>query len=583
MKPQFVLGSPVLLAALVLAALPGAAQDAGQEASADEAIEQVLVTAQRVEESVQDVPIAVTALTDSMLQDRQVINTSDLQLNAPNVSFSATNFGGSSFSIRGIGNLVIGRTGESGVSFHVNEIAMPTNLNAIEFFDMERVEILRGPQGTLFGRNDTGGAVNFVTKMPDADSVNGFVDAQAGTHAHKRLKGAVNLPFGNRVALRIAGFQLDRDGYTENLAFGQTDGNGNTLPGIDDDVDGRDILAWRTTLSWQVTEDINAWVMYSRFEEDDDRARITNQVCVRNPLPTTCCLPDEFGWQQPHLGAIFAGAAGALRPGVDGSSSSLYDFPRPDLDGFRQMHTDFEPVFQNDEATVAFGLEAELGDFTASVIGASAKLDYLSQQDYQMDVGASLAATPFNPTGTWPVSRPAGGAGAEWQSETCNMADGTSGLLGGCVQPTQMNRVFAFDQLDSAIEFDTVEAKVRSNFDGQFNFLIGASQYEGRNYGGYYVLANTLDLVTSYGSPALGAPPLYPGFFYNTNDPDAGGSVQDGTAIFGELYFDVSEKLTLTAGLRYNEDNKETSDTSVLFNSADANTALGGLLGPNPI
>ncbi len=583
MKLPFVLRSALPLAAAALSAVHVAAQ----EEASSEAIEQVLVTAQRVEESVQDVPIAVTALTSSMLEDRQVINTSDLQLNAPNVSFSATNFGGSSFSIRGIGNLVIGRTGESGVSFHVNEIAMPTNLNAIEFFDMERVEILRGPQGTLFGRNATGGAVNFVTKMPDAESVNGFVDAQAGSHAHKRIKGAVNLPFGNRVALRIAGFQLDRDGYTENVAFGQTDANGNALPGIDDDIDGRDILAYRSTLSWQITEDVNAWVMYSRFEEDDDRARITNQVCVRNPLPTSGCLADEFGWQQPHLGAttagIFAGAAGALPAGVDGASSSLYHFPRPDLDGFRQMHTDFEPVYQNNEVAFAFGAEAELGDFTASVIGARAKLDYRSQQDYQMDVGATLAATPFNPSGTWPVSRPAGGAGAEWQPGPCNMADGTSGLLGGCAQPTQMNRVFAFDQLDYSIEFDTLEAKVRSNFDGQFNFLLGASQYEGTNYGGYYVLANTLDLVTSYGSPALGAPPLYPGFFYNTSNPENGGTQQDGTAVFGELYFDVSDKLTLTAGLRFNEDNKETSDTSVLFNSADANAALGGLLGSGPI
>ena len=79
-------------------------------------MEELIVTAQRVAESIQDVPIAVTALTDDMLADRQIINPSDLQLNTPNVSFSATNFGGSNLSIRGIGQLVISRSGrERGV------------------------------------------------------------------------------------------------------------------------------------------------------------------------------------------------------------------------------------------------------------------------------------------------------------------------------------------------------------------------------------------------------------------------------------------------------------------------------------
>ena len=112
-------------------------------------IEEVIVTAQRTAESIQDVPISVTALTGEMLEIKGIVTPSDLQMTAPNISFTPTNFGGSSMSIRGIGNLVIAGGGESGVSTHVDEIAVSTNLNAIEFFDMQRVEILRGPQGTL--------------------------------------------------------------------------------------------------------------------------------------------------------------------------------------------------------------------------------------------------------------------------------------------------------------------------------------------------------------------------------------------------------------------------------------------------
>ena len=562
-----------------------AAMPAHPEEEAAGAIEELIVTAQRIAENVQQVPIAVTALGGSALEDQQVINPSDLQLNAPNVSFTATNFGGSSFSIRGIGNLVVGRTGESGVSLHLNEIAVPTNLNSIEFFDMERVEILRGPQGTLFGRNATGGAINFVTKKPNADGLEGFVDVELGDYAHRRFKGAVNLPLIEGAALRIAGYQLNRDGYIENLAYGQTDSAGNTLPGIDDDVDGRDILALRATLGWDLSDRASAWLLYSRFEEEDDRVRITNQVCARNPLPTTGCLPDAFGWQQPHLGAttagIFAGLAGALPIGADGSNPALYDYPRPRINGFRQMHTDFEPVFNDNEKLWAFGAEYNFDSLQLSAIGARRYGEYLSRQDYQMDVGASLGPTPANPSGAWPVSEPAGGAGAEWLSETCNLVAGTSGVPGGCILGVQQNRVFAYDQQDSKNRAWTVEAKLRSTFDGPFDFLLGVSKSGSSNHGGYYVLANTLDLAT-VAPPAVFPAPLYPGFFYNSNNP-AGGAHSKSWAAFGEAYYDLSDRLTFTAGLRINRDEKSTSDSSALLNAADASAALGGILGPTPI
>ena len=551
------------------------------------AIEEIVVTAQRTQESIQDVPIAVTALTGTMLEDRQVITPSDLQMNAPSVSFTATNFGNSSFSIRGIGRLVISGTGEAGVSTHMNEIAVATNLNTIEFFDLERVEILRGPQGTLYGRNATGGAINFVTALPDFDKTGGFVDFEAGDYNHTRVKAVLNIPFGDTAGLRLGGFKLDRDGYVENIAYGQTDANGNTIDGIDDDIDGRDITALRATFRWQPTERADFWVQYNRFRENDDRARITNQVCVRNILPTWGCLPDEFGFDKPHLGAttggIFAALAGALPPGVDGANPAMYAFPRPPMDDFRDMHTDYEPVFEDKEDLWTAGLSYELDSFLLNLSGAYQTRDFLSRQDYLMDVGATMAPTPLNPQGLWPTSEPAGlAAGSDWTSDQCNLLDGTTGIFGGCIMPVDQTRVFAFDQADQDAEYWTAEARVQSTLDGPFNFQLGGSLYDSTTHGDYYVLANTLDLVSLYGSPLLGFPPLYPGYFNNTTDP-GGGVLQDGWAVFGEAYFDVSDSVKITAGLRYNEDNKEVNDTSVLFNSINANAALGGLFGPNPI
>ena len=575
-----------ILAVGVAAALAGVAvgqePEEPEEPAATGPIEELLVTAQRVEESVQDVPIAVTALTEEMLVDRQVITPSDLQLNTPNAAFTATNFGGSSFSIRGIGNLVIGRTGEPGVSAHLNEIAVPNNLNATEFFDMERIEVLRGPQGTLFGRNATGGVINFITRKPELGVANGFVDLETGAYGHVRWKGALNVPAGERFAARLAAFQLRRDGYVENVAYGQLDGNGNPVGGIDDDVDGRNIRAWRASFAWTPTDRLRAWFLYSGFEENDDRVRISNQVCVRNPLPTTGCLPNEFGFETPHLGAttagIFAGLAGALPLGAP---VGTYPVPRPTIRGFREMHTDFEPVFDQKEHLWALGMSYEFEKIDVNIVGARRTSDYLSRQDYSMDVNALLRPTTGNPSGAWPVSEPAGRAGAEWRDDDCNINAGTSGVRGGCVLGSAaQNRVFAYDQLDDISEFWTVEAKVRTLFDGPYNFLFGVSVHEAMSHGGYYVLANTLDLVT-IAPPAVFPGALYPGFFFNSNNPDHGAS-SEALSMFGEFYYDFSDRLKLTAGLRLNNDDKSTSDTSALANAIDVNGALGGLITGGP-
>ncbi|MFT7221913.1 MAG: iron complex outermembrane receptor protein, partial [Candidatus Azotimanducaceae bacterium] len=184
--------------------------------AASNQIEEVTVTAQRTAESIQDVPIAVTALTGQMLLDKQVVTVSDLQMNAPNVSFTNTNFGSNSLSIRGIGRLLTAATGDAGVSVHTNEISIGPNLNSSEFYDMERVEILRGPQGTLYGKNATGGVVNFVTVKPTFDGVNGFLDVEVGDYNNQRVKGAVNIPIADNFAVRVAGMMLQRDGYSKN-------------------------------------------------------------------------------------------------------------------------------------------------------------------------------------------------------------------------------------------------------------------------------------------------------------------------------------------------------------------------------
>ncbi len=533
-------------------------------------IEEIVVTAQRVAESIQDVPLSVSAFTSSMLEEQQILTPSDIQMNTPSVSYSSTNFGGYSFSVRGIGALVVGSAAEPGVSAHLNEIPVPRNLNTMEFFDLERVEILRGPQGTLFGKNATGGAVNFVTNMPEFNTTDGSASLEYGTDAHSRFTGMLNLPITDGFAGRLAFMTLKRDGFTENLAAGLG-------LNVDDDIDGRDQYSVRLSLAWELFDGASAWLMFSMFDEDSDRARIINQVCERNDMPTTGCKPDGFGFDTPHLGAttggIFGGALGAIPFGVSGDPAEGvvdYRFARPDSVGFRSVHTDFDPIFEESGEFLSYGVTYTWEDYNFEVLGTFGDATYLSQQDYYVDVGPTLGATPLNPSGIWPMSRPAGEAGDDFSAESdCNVYAGTAGIFGGCIlEGFDGTRIFAMDQSDGYGEYWVIEGKVRSEFDAQMNFLAGVFAYDRKRTTDYYVLSNTLDMVSMYGAPALGLPPLYPGFFLNSAAPDGEpGRTEDGMSVFGEIYYQLDDQIGLTFGLRYNEDNKSTNDTSVLFNS----------------
>jgi outer membrane receptor protein involved in Fe transport len=152
-----------------LLAMPVLAQATAQApaAAVTGGMDEIVVTAQRTAQSLQDVPIAVTAFSAEMLQRQQIQNSLDLQLTLPNITFTKGNFTGSSFTIRGIGDLCVGSSCDSATAIHVNGSPLiGTRLFEAEFFDMERIEVLRGPQGTLFGRNATSGVINSSPPSP---------------------------------------------------------------------------------------------------------------------------------------------------------------------------------------------------------------------------------------------------------------------------------------------------------------------------------------------------------------------------------------------------------------------------------
>ena len=516
--------------------LPGATFAAG--------IEEVIVTAQRTSESIQDVPIAVTALTGDMLEEKQVITVSDLQMNAPNVSFTSTNFGSNSFSIRGIGRLVTAATGDAGVSVHQNEIPISPNLNTAEFFDVERVEILRGPQGTLYGKNATGGVVNIVTRMPDMEEIGGFVDIEVGDYDNKRYKGAFNLPITDNFAIRVAGMQLEREGYTDNLAAGQVGADGRVLTEglsgpLSSKVDGRDQHDYRITAKWDINDRASTWVQYQRSKEDSNRARITNQVCVTGPLPTYGCDPDAVGFESPHNTAQFANLVAGLyglHPLGNPNGTGVFNWERPQL-GLRSMHTDFEPVYEQSAEQYTFGFDYEFDRFSLGVIGGYWRGDYFAQQDYNMNVDNVLGPNFYRADGLWPISTIPGKAGALEVDGPCNVFDANSGVIGGVCQQFGYDQAYSYDQSDSEGDGWTYEIRLQSALDGPVNFMMGYTAFETETTGDYYVVANTLD----------GRPDSYPGFFNNYRAAEDG-TLLEGSSIFGEVYYDITDRIKLTFG-----------------------------------
>src|SRR6202012_2427122 len=141
-------------------------------------IETVVVTAEKKAEDIQSVPIAVTAYSAQDLSAHQVNGFKDIQFSTPNVSYSKTDFTGSNFQIRGIGTQVISGDAESGIAFNIDDVYyLNAPVDSGQFYDMDRVEVLRGPQSTLYGRGATGGAVNVFSARPQLDAFSGSFDA----------------------------------------------------------------------------------------------------------------------------------------------------------------------------------------------------------------------------------------------------------------------------------------------------------------------------------------------------------------------------------------------------------------------
>lgn len=259
-----------LFAGVALAAGLAGGTAAAQEAAAPAELGEVIVTALKRGENVQDVPAAVSAVSAEAMKDRGVSNIQALTNLVPNLNWGE-HFGTTLITIRGVGSTVDSGITEPTVALYVDGVFLPRSTMAtLRGVDLARIEVLRGPQGTLYGRNATGGAINFISQAP-TDALTGELNLLGGGRDQWGASGFVSGPLAPGVTARLSGGHEEQDGYVRQIPFKAR-------------VGGTDVDYVRGALRFEPSEDLTI-DLAARYEENDAPAAV-QQLLTPSPLPT---------------------------------------------------------------------------------------------------------------------------------------------------------------------------------------------------------------------------------------------------------------------------------------------------------
>jgi len=583
---------------IVRASDPQSGSAAGDGADAG-TVQALIVTAQKREENIQDVPIAMSAFTQEDLTRSQVAGGPDLMTQVPNMTFTKTNFSSYSIQIRGIGTQAISATTDAAVAVAFNNTPFIRNrFFEQEFYDLERVEVLRGPQGTLYGRNATAGVVNIISAKPKF-SYEAKLSADVGNYSSRRLEGMVNIPLvDDKVALRIAGAWTKRDGYDTNQITGSS-------------IDGRDLWSTRVSLRIAPTDKINANLIWEHFDENDDRLRSGKQLCHKdiatevngNPIayggsgwaggqslysqgckPASLYSPDSFespnGFAVPYYYPL---SAIQLPVRTDGADPYVSLTQSRDL---RVIESTIDPEYRAKNDLGELQVSWDIGKGLTLTSETAYATDFIfSMQDFNRFNTAS---------GAWSTMQ-FGVPNIYVQKHILSPDGFFCDPQIGCA-----DRLVAMDLSTAKSRHFSQEFRIASDYDGPFNFSLGANYLRYDTMEKYYVFINSLTLYATLGfinpnqlpnwnprtsnnavclDDANGAGPQPPNPFsyervetcqyienndiHNLQDEGHNYFLSKNPyklisyAVFGEAYYNLTDNLKLTAGLRWTVDKKE--------------------------
>ena len=250
-------------ATMALADFAGAAsaQQVAQQVAQATGLEEIVVTARRREESVQSVPVAVTVFNSERLRETQVTSINELSFMVPSLNTTnAVNRNQGNLAIRGVAG-AFGSARTSSTAIYLNDVAIDL-VGPGAFFDLENVQVLKGPQGTAFGRSAIGGSILLVTKRP-SNEFEGHVGVSMGNYHFKEFEAAVNVPvIPDKLAIRLAGQHSERQGFTKVLSTGEK-------------LDGRDYRVARASVSFKPTDNIENLLTYNFRNTDATGTGVT--------------------------------------------------------------------------------------------------------------------------------------------------------------------------------------------------------------------------------------------------------------------------------------------------------------------
>lgn len=488
------------------------AQDQDTASSDDNVI---IVTAQKKSQNIQNVPIAISAFDSGTLESKVVDDVVDLSFSVPNLTVDI--FGA---SLRGVGDLAISATSESGLGYHVNGVYLGSAATEAEYYDLERIEVLRGPQGTLYGRNTTAGVLNVITQKA-TDEFEGYVTAGYGNFNSVKLRGAINLPITDGLSTRVAGFFLDRDGYATNIFTGN-------------DVDDREMFGLRSSTKFEFG-DTRADLVVSYFKEDDRRLTRTKVLCEKDavlgcsPLQVGFGTPDSRGTLFNTLGAV----TGVIATGFGPAAVDYYANSVNPADT-RLVNEDVDPTYFVEEWSASLEITHDFGDLTLTSLSGYQEIERGLFKDFDRFVPSQGLARPI-----------------------------TFDFLGNGNPITTQSILSGRRDQSEAREYYQ-ELRLASAFDGPINFIVGGNYYNRRSSSS----ADFTHVTIAARQQQLG---LSDGFDSLVIESDPVTTKSFG--IFGEVYVDLSDKTRLTGGLRYSHDDK-TIQTRQIFLNPQADGSL---------
>ncbi len=467
-------------------------------------VETVVVTSSKIKGDIQTVPIAITALSQEQLTSRQIAGGPDLVKEVPNLTFSKTNFTGYNIEIRGIGTQAISATTDPAVAVAFNDVPFLRNhFFEQEFFDVNQVQVVRGPQGTLFGRNATAGVVNVISAKP-TDHFEANLSADWGNYTNRRYEGMVNVPiWGDKLDLRAAGEWTKRDGYAYNDV-------------THNQINGRDLFSTRVSLLFHPIERLTATAIWEHFQETDNRARSTKQLCARAEPPSSVdgaegpqipdyatasqngnlggpwlsqgCRPESLyspdSYQTPLAGASpFFGPYAVFPPMQGYLSTAKWTDPYSGVTqsrDLRRVSSQYDPTYRAKNDTFEFNADLSI----------TSQLMLTSQTAYSKDF--IYSTEDFNRFNTPPdfLQDAATGPSAFYgtfvgqDNQFCDPQFGCS------------SRWLAVDRSSGTSRQFYQELRLSSDFKGRFNFVLGGNYLRFYDTDDYYVFSNVLTLLS---------------------------------------------------------------------------------------